>query len=146
MNGLRGWLEKNPGNRARLGEDRASLVKKVPSFPDIRTVRDETVHRGDFTLVFENPGAGILFQVHNRFAARLIRPELGGVASGNVVDFRRYTSLMVAGLLLFLEQLADTVRSRIPVNRVGIVDASNRAIGWAVFSHWLDTWDAVKVP
>jgi len=144
MNDLLKWLQKNPGNLARLGEDLAALLdNNLPSFPDIKKIRDEIVHRGGNTLVFEKPGAGILYQVHSRFLTALIRPIVG-IADGNVIDFRRYGSLLLAQLLLFLERLADTLRLRIPVNHFGIGDARMGGIGWDIFLKWLSTWDSEK--
>lgn len=143
MNDLLKWLQKKPGNRTRLGDDLAALLDNLPSFPDIKEIRDEIVHRGGHTLVFERPGAGILYQVHSRFFTALIRP-LVGIADGNVIDFRRYGTLLLAQLLLFLERLADTLRGRIPVDHIGIGDARMGGIGWDIFLKWLSTWDSEK--
>jgi hypothetical protein len=143
MNELLKWLQKNPGNRARLGEDLAALIDSLPSFPNIKEIRDEIVHRGGHTLVFERPGSGILYQVYSRFFTTVIKP-LMGIADGNVIDFRRYGSLLLAQLLLFLERLADKLRARIPADHNGIGDAKMGGIGWDIFLKWLSIWESEK--
>ncbi len=144
MNELLKWLRKKPGNRTRLGEDFADLLGDLPLFPDVKEIRDEMIHRGGFALVFDNPGTGLLFQVFKtkRFVP-LIKP-LAGVADGNVIDFRRYGSLLLAQLLLFLESLAVTLQGRFPVAHIGIGDARLTSIGWDTFSRWLASWDPQK--
>jgi hypothetical protein len=143
MNDLLKWLKKNPSNRKRLGEDLAALLEDVPSFPDIKEIRDEIVHRGGHTLVFERPGAGILYQVYNCYFLAVIKP-VGGSAEGNVVDFRRYGSLLLAELLLFLEKLGDTLHARVPVQHIGIGDARMSGIGFETFIKWLAAWESLQ--
>lgn len=136
LNGLLSWINKNPGNTARLGPDLAALVKSLPGFPDLRAVRDEIIHRGGLTLVFGRPGEGLVFQVHKGFA-RVLNPRSGTVESG-LVDFRSYSALLVADILLFLERLAALLWEKMPVKKIGIGDAQLSGPGWDVFLSWLD--------
>ncbi|MFQ5850820.1 MAG: hypothetical protein ACE5JU_09560 [Candidatus Binatia bacterium] len=141
INDIINWLKRNPGNRTRLGEELAVLVESVPSFPDIKQVRDAIVHRGGQTLVFGSPNDGILFQAYENFT-QIIAPSVF-VSDGSIIDFRRYGSLLFSELLFFLEQLAETLRKRIPADHFGIGDAHLSSLGWEVFYNWLNQWEAI---
>jgi hypothetical protein len=143
MNDLLTWMGKNLGNRRRMGEELAALLDSIPWFPNTREVRDETVHRGGHTLVFDNPGTGILFQVYSRFFRQKIEP-ITEPRDNNIIDFRRYGSLLIAELLIFLEKLAEILRSRVPAKHFGIGDSRMVSPGWDVFLDWLSDWDAAK--
>ncbi len=141
LNSILKWLDKNPGNRKRLGEDLTQLAKSVPRFVDIRKVRDDIVHRGGYTLVFGKPGSGLFFQVNQGFKP-LINPGLWA-SDGQVVDFRRYASLIFAETLLFIERLGDILWKREPVAKIGNGDSRLIGLGWDVFLDWLNLWPLI---
>ena len=59
---LRNWLQKSLVNRRKLGEGLANIVILCDWFSELREIRDATVHRGGFTVVFPDRKK-ILFQV-----------------------------------------------------------------------------------
>jgi hypothetical protein len=134
--GLQEWLNKNPGNRARLGEELANLVDSVDWFPDIQDLRDSMIHRGAFTLVFLDPEEGILFQSLGNSLKPLIKNETV-MDNENVVDFQLYCALYLCRLLLFLEELAKIIRSKLSIEKRS-QQAKSYSPGFELLISWLD--------
>jgi len=144
FNDIRNWLDKNPGNYKRLGADLVSLVESASFFPELKQVRDTIVHRGGLTLVFGKPQDGIRFQVHKGFNPLVITRS--DAHNSNVVDFRLYGSLLLENLLVFVEQLAQALAHRVPVQHYGVGSARLLVGGWEVVLEWFDRWPKSGLP
>jgi hypothetical protein len=133
---LQQWLNKNPGNRARLGEELAKVVESVDWFPDVQRLRDSIIHSGAFTLVFLNPEEGILFQTYANSVKPFIADEVV-MYNRNVIDFQLYSALYLCRLFLLLDELAKIVRSKLNIkNRDS--QASSRWLGIEIIIQWID--------
>ena len=93
------WLDKNPGNRASLGEEATELVSSASWYYELRDIRDAILHHGASTLVFGSPTDGVLFQVHSGFQGRINIDTL--MWNENVVDFQLYAGLYFADAVLY---------------------------------------------
>ena len=113
---LRNWLKKSPGNRRRFGDDLAKLVVQCDWFSDLRAVRDTTVHRGGFTIVFPDQDR-ILFQVQDQ-GRRVVQSPDVVMWTPNVVKFELYAGFYSAKLLDFLEALAKVLEPRVNVEPI----------------------------
>lgn len=141
LNDLRNWLEKNPGNVKRLGEDLAEVVRGYPTFAKVRAVRDSTVHQGAYTLVFGGPNDGLQFQVFRTSAMTPIVDAPGEIVGpNNLVDFRRYAALLVAELLLFLQAMCVVLAIRLPAAHVGVGEGKMTGAGLGVVAEWMRLW------
>lgn len=135
---LRQWLESNPGNANRLGEDLVRLVRAAEWFPSLRDIRDSVVHGGAHTLVFGRAEDGILFQVHAGFRNKVREDTC--MFNENVVEFRRYGVLVFARLLILLEELADCIVSRLSLEQFRGRDSRCSGAGLAVFKRWAEEY------
>ncbi len=133
---LQQWLNKNPGNRARVGEELAEVVESVDWFPDIQNLRDSMIHKGAFTLVFLDPEEGILFQSLGNSLKPLIRNEIV-MHNKNVVDFQLYSAFYLCRLFLFLEELAKAIRSKLSIKKIN-QQAKSYSPGFKLVISWLD--------
>ena len=117
---LLNWVLKNPGNRARLGEEFAELVEETQSwFPLIRSLRDEITHHGAMTIVFNKPEDGILFQVFDSCLRRLIAQHELIMYNENVAYFDRYAVLYLSHVVIFLQRLASLMEKRLSLQLTG---------------------------
>jgi len=133
---LQQWLNKNPGNRARLGEELAKVVESVDWFPDVQRLRDSMIHSGTFTHVFLDPEEGILFQSYPNSVKPSITNEMV-MYNRNVVDFQLYSALYLCKLLLFLDELAKIIRSKLSIKK-GRGQAKSYSRGFELIISWLD--------
>jgi hypothetical protein len=120
----------------KLGDDWLGLLKSATWYPQIISIRDETVHRGAQTIVFGEPSEGILFQVLGNGGARLAQEEPNLMFNKNVVYFDRYAAYFMARLLTWLEQFAS-----IAYSRMGMTESPgclNRHFGFDVLVDWID--------
>lgn len=128
----------------KLGRDWFDLLKSATWYPQIISIRDETIHRGAQTMVFAEASDGILFQVLGDGGARLARQEPNLMFNNNVVYFDRYAAYFMAGLLTWLEAFAS-----IAYNRMGMTESPgslNRHFGFDVLVDWIDGLIALEKP
>jgi hypothetical protein len=130
---LQEWIKRNPGHRDSLGDDLAYLVESVDWFPDIRNLRDNIIHFGGFTLPFMSPKEGILFQVYGDSLNPLIKDE---IVMHNK-NFQLYSALYLCKLLLFLENLANIVRSKLSIKKMSS-SGKIYSPGFELLINWLD--------
>jgi hypothetical protein len=127
-----------PGNRARLGEELAKVVESVDWFPDVQRLRDTMIHSGSFPHVFSNPEKGILFQSYQNSVEPSITDEMVMYKyNRDVVDFQLYSALYLCKLLLFLDELAKIVRSKLSIKK-GREQAKSYSPGLELILSWLD--------
>lgn len=129
--GLKNWVQKSPGNKARLGEEISEVIESAKWFSSIRSIRDELVHEGGLTLVFMEPKEGILFQVYSGFK-NLVNHEII-MYNYNIAYFDRFVAIYFSHLLLFLEGFAKAIRSILELKHIDIKatgGCSNVVIGW----------------
>ena len=135
---LKQWLNKNLGNRARLGEELAKVVESVDWFPHVQRLRDTMIHSGSFTHVFLNPEKGILFQSYQNSVEPSITNEMVMYKyNRDVVDFQLYSALYLCKLLLFLDELAKIIRSKLSIKK-GREQAKSYSPGLELIISWLD--------
>jgi hypothetical protein len=120
----------------KLGDDWLELVKSATWYPQIISIRNQTVHFGAQTVVFGEASDGILFQVVGNKRARLAREEPNLMFNNNVVHFDRYAAYFMAHLLIWLEEFAGVAYSRL-----GMMESpgsANRHFGFDVLVRWVD--------
>lgn len=119
-----------------VGTDWLELLKSATWYPQIVSIRDQTVHFGAQTLVFGEGSDGILFQVMGKTASRLAQQEPILMFNENVVYFDRYAAYFMACLLSWLEKFASVAYSRL-----GMVKMPGSLVahfGFEVLATWLD--------
>lgn len=123
FNELKNWLAKNPENNSKiLGDELAKLVLSVDWFEEIKTLRDEVMHRGGKVIVMSDEGK-VLFQImKSRYAYLISIPEI--MYNENLVYFEPYAGLYFGYLIAFLEELASIIEKRLPKGKhsVGLGD------------------------
>lgn len=131
------WCEKHPDRALR-----ALLREQKDWFKDLRTIRDQLVHRGNVPIVFGRPSEGILFQIYrpNR-APYVMRP--GIMHNENVAYFDRYAALIISRLLCFAEDLAAVLRD-ITELRVHCGCVSSSAPGHLIIKTWMENLRATS--
>lgn len=134
FNELYQWLSKNPGNRARLGEEASELVSSASWYAGLRDMRDAIVHHGAHTLVFGSPKDGILFQLLHGLKP-LINTQLL-TWKENVIDFQLYAGLYVARTFVLLEGLGRFLAARIP-QRLPNPQAKANYYGFTILRDWM---------
>ena len=126
----------------KLGNDWLDLLKSATWYPQIISIRDETIHRGAQTIVLGEPSDGILFQVLGKGGARLAREEPNLMFNKNVVHFDRYAAYFMARLLTWLEKFAS-----IAYSKMGMTESPgcvNRHFGFTVLVDWIDAVIALE--
>lgn len=113
FNDLKTWLGKD-GAKKTLGEDLADLVLSADWFDNLRTVRDESVHRGGMTMVFPDKKE-ILFQVSKGFHNLVSIPEV--MYNENVVRFEPYAGMHFGYLISLLEDLSVIIEKLLPIGK-----------------------------
>lgn len=132
---IKNWAVDNNEQSAKiLGKDITNVIISAEWFQCIRSIRDELVHNGGFTLVFMEPNEGILFQVHKRFK-NLVNHELM-MYNDNIAYFDRFVAIYFSHLLLFLERLAKAIRSILKPKHI---DCNARGGCSEVVVGWMDT-------
>lgn len=120
----------------KLGDNWLNLVKSATWYPQIISIRNETVHWGAQTIVVGEPSDGILFQVLGNECVRLARDEPNLMFNKNLVHFDRYAAYFMARLLTWLEKFASIAYSRMGLTETpGCV---NRHFGFGVLVDWID--------
>jgi hypothetical protein len=110
FNNLKDWLKLECSEKT-LGKDLADVVRSADWFDNLKTIRDESVHRGGMTLVFPDE-KDILFQVYKGHENLVSIPEV--MYNENVVRFESYAGLHFGYLIALLEDLAKIVEGRLP--------------------------------
>jgi hypothetical protein len=129
------WLAKGCGNRKYLSEDLAEVVLGAPRFPNIRSVRDATVHHGGQTIVFAKPEDGILFQVNHKWRWLVSKSE--ATHDNDLVDFRFYASRVLTDMYLFLDRAACVLRQMVgSPDRVS--GGRDYHTGYSTLIHWIE--------
>ena len=131
---LQTWLDRKPGNIARLGKDAAAIARSAPRFAETKSIRDQIVHHGALTLVYGGAGAPLLFQVHAGLRNLVDEPYL--MHNKNVAYFKRYAALRLAELLLWLEGLGKVILLRPGVRH--LPGARLHSPGISSWLSWLD--------
>ena len=128
----------------KLGSDWLPLLQSATWFPDIVEVRDQVVHYGGHTMVFEDPSKRILFQVHGGYYQNLVKiaPLM---FNQNVVFFERYAAYLMSHLLIFLKGFARIVYARLAKSRNPEDTARNCSSGWGTLRSWIDSTVAAVV-
>lgn len=111
FDGLTKWMEKNSH---RLEDGLPQIIGKTTWFSEIRAIRDSIIHQGGMTLVFEDPFHGILFQILKGRENQITLHE-ALMYNENVVYFDRYAALYLSKLLVFFNELAGALSTRIGV-------------------------------
>jgi len=121
----------------KLGVDWVKLLQTARWYPRILWVRDELLHRGGQSLVFEKPSDGILFQVLAGSTFKMSITEPGLMFNPNVVYFERYAAYFVAHLLLFLEEFSLIAYRRLKI--IPSVEGANIHFGFGTLMSWIDS-------
>ena len=132
------WLDANPGNIARLGEEQSTLVLSAPWYSELRSIRDSMLHQGAFTLAgFGSPKDGVLFQVY-KGPRQLINID-SLMWNENVVDFQLYAGLYFARVIVLLERLGGLLASRIPqqLSIRGVKGVKSNYQGFGILRNWM---------
>jgi hypothetical protein len=98
------WIDRRPQNVERLGAPLADAIRSCWWFDELRSVREDLVHRSAETIAFPENGR-ILFQVHVGDSRRILIPEV--MFNDNVADFAAYAALTMARLAAFLDVVAE---------------------------------------
>lgn len=112
---MKNWLKRSE-NIQRLGEDLAQLVLSCEWFDILKEVRESTVHKGGFTVVFPIENR-ILFQVHEGLIRKVLFPEI--MFNKNVVDFELYAGLYYGYLISYLEEVSEAIDKRLNLKKPG---------------------------
>jgi hypothetical protein len=131
---LRSWLGKNPRNEARLGSDLSEIVRACNWFTDVRSVRDDLVHRGAHSIAFSAQGR-ILFQIQQRVRPSILVPEV--MYNEQIADFERYAGLLFGLLLNFLDQLGAALFKISTLTTVGVTPAKSYHPGHETVARWI---------
>jgi hypothetical protein len=129
----------------KLGRDWLTLLQGATWSRQIVSVRNAILHFGGHTMVFECPSKGILFQVHGGRYQNLVKNQ-PLMFSENVVFFDRYAAHLMSHLLIFLEDFARIVYSRLLKSRNPEQTARNCAPGWGTLKSWIDSTLAAVTP
>jgi len=78
------------------------ILDGITWFNEIKDLRDLSVHKGGFTLVFGTTDR-ITFQTYNGWAKQVNRPEL--MYNKNIVDFELYAGMYLAYLHALIERI-----------------------------------------
>ncbi len=131
FNKLRGSLKRY---RGRMPVDAQSLIESATWFDQMRDIRNAIVHHGGMPLVFGGPEDGLLFQVYEREIQRASHPAF--MYNESVVYFERYSALLIANLLVFLDDLGKLLRVINPPElALGPIESS--APGFALIREWM---------
>lgn len=87
-------------------------------WPAVKMVRNVMIHREHLRIVFPTLGDNnsLLFQVYEDGAGPMIvAPQLMHPGGKNVIDFSLYSASVIADLLVFLEDLADTIAHHLKI-------------------------------
>jgi hypothetical protein len=95
------WIT-NKENQTKLDTDVLQIIKNTQWFKDLRELRDLSVHKGGFSLVFGTKG-NITFQTYDGWQEQVRIPEI--MYNENIVDFELYSGLYVGYLLALFEKL-----------------------------------------
>ncbi|MGD0255546.1 MAG: hypothetical protein ABSB99_08355 [Acidimicrobiales bacterium] len=114
--------KKEPRTRTHLGDELSAAVLSCYWFEDLRDVRDDIVHRGAQALAYPHEDQ-ILFQVHMNFAKRVLVPAV--MFNDNVVDWTRYSALVMARVMVFLNLFAEAVFALTPTLEAGRSDGTH---------------------
>lgn len=104
------WLEKNPGNKERLGQEASNVIQSAAWYKEIRQLRDDMIHRGFDTVVFGSPRDGVLFQVLSGLEGKVHMEAL--MWNENVVDFQLYVGLYFARIYALLNKLGTLILNK----------------------------------
>lgn len=121
----------------RLGADWLRLLQNAGWYSQIVQVRDEVVHFGAQTIVFDSPAEGILFQVRGAQGARLARDLPGLMFNKNVVYFERYAAHFMAHLLVWLEAFAAIAYQKLRIPQGS--PTQNVHFGFETLTKWIDS-------
>lgn len=127
-------LERPPDFSDLLPNTKRSYRSKMPEavirmfdsayigwYKDVKEVRDILAHREHTKIVFGIPKDGILFQVYESFySPRILDACFLWPKGNNVVDFRLYSSFIVAETLLFMEDLSTELMMGLSLNSRGL--------------------------
>lgn len=137
--GLKQWLKKDVRNKRHqsLGSEIAKMVEITSWYDDISIVRNKTVHKGGYSLVFPQPEEGILFQIYSEGYEYLIRNNFY-IVKNNIASFKRYAALYLSHLMIFLERFAALSRHKLSFTG----DTSNaklHSFGFDILVKWIDS-------
>jgi hypothetical protein len=123
----------------RIGPDWLALLQRVTWFELIVSVRNELLHYGGQTMVFESPSHGILFQIHGSRYPFVVMHDPSLMYNKNVVYFDRYAAFLMSHVISFLEEFAAIVYKRTGIfhSPEGTVRACN--IGYGVLHSWIES-------
>lgn len=129
---IKNWAVDNSEQSTKiLGKEITNVIISAEWFQNIRSIRDDLVHNGGFTLVFMEPEEGILFQVYKGFK-NLVNHDLI-MYNDNIAYFDRFVAIYFSHLLLFLERLSKAIRSILELKHIDIKatgGCSKVVIGW----------------
>lgn len=133
------WIRKNPGHRKSLGEDLARLVETAKWIHDLREVRNSFIHSGGFTVVFESPEDGILFQVYKDYLEPFEFESISGdflMFNPNCIYFERYAAIFLSHIFVFLDRLAILIYKKYQLKNI---EKGNlcRSPGFSIIVDWM---------
>lgn len=110
---LRNWIS-NPNNAGKINKELSDFILSCHWFCDIRTIRDNLIHKGAEPLVIPSKGR-ILFLINTSDYQKIMIPEI--MFNENVVDFELYAGLYMSYILTYLEEFAELVHKHLNLNK-----------------------------
>ncbi|HEY9162184.1 MAG TPA: hypothetical protein VIS94_13995 [Desulfomonilia bacterium] len=119
------WTNKNS---SRIDSSIESIIKYASSwFMNMRSVRDDIVHYGASTIVFNGPQDGILFQIYNSQLDKKIDNEKIIMFNENIAFFDKYAALYISRVLYSIKELSKALVSIISSSNVTDIESSNKS-------------------
>lgn len=132
FNKLHGSIDKYD---SRLPEQLQKLIRSAKWFDQMRSIRDALVHQGGTPLVFGEPAESLQFQIYGKsMNGYVFHPAL--MFNENVVYFERYTALLLANLLVFLNDLGLILQS-IESTSMKIGPVRSYTQGYSLLRGWM---------
>jgi hypothetical protein len=135
--------DKGKRYRKHISPDVLKVIDQTDCWwPSVKDVRDVVIHREHDRLVFPQLGDGdsLLFQVYQGWAIPIVLVPDSAMypKRKNVVDFSLYSGFVMAELLVFLEDLADTIAQHLKIQ------SPTSAIRWGDFRTLASSLDRLE--
>ena len=90
-------------------------------WPPVKRIRDIVAHREHANTAFGGASVGVHFQIYEPgIIPQVIDPHLLWTGGNNVADFRRYSALILAELLVFLDELGMVLAATLRLSPDGL--------------------------
>jgi hypothetical protein len=130
---LMSWSVKSEFNRNNIGLDFVNLLSSCSFFLLVRDLRNATVHRGGFTIVFPQKEQ-IGFQVFEEWKNKVYHTEI--MINENVADFELYAAFIISYLFSFLEDFSVVADKKMELKKISNNPRSSH-FGLPILLNWI---------